>query len=130
VLAASGLELDVSLPNEPVEIMGDATRLSQVLGNLLQNATKFTPRGGRVTLSMARVGDHAELRVCDTGIGLSPELLPHLFEPFAQGPQASDRQPGGLGLGLSLVKGLVELHGGTVHAHSDGLGKGTELRVR
>jgi two-component system CheB/CheR fusion protein len=109
---------------------GDRTRLAQVVGNLLQNAAKFTPGGGSVRLALAIVGTAAEVRVRDSGIGIEPELLPHLFEPFRQVDSTLARSQGGLGLGLALVKELVGLHGGTVQATSDGKGTGTELTVR
>ncbi|HYG69930.1 MAG TPA: ATP-binding protein, partial [Anaeromyxobacteraceae bacterium] len=106
---------------------GDPTRLAQVLGNLLQNAVKFTPARGRVTVGVRTIDHHAELRVRDDGLGIDPRDLERMFEPFMQADR--DRTRGGLGLGLSLVKGLVELHGGTVLARSEGLGRGAELVV-
>jgi signal transduction histidine kinase len=108
---------------------GDETRLAQVIGNLLHNAAKFTPAGGRVEL-VVRAGDAAEIRVRDTGVGIPPQLLPHVFEPFTQAKQGLARSDGGLGLGLALVKGIVELHGGTVSAGSDGAGRGADVVVR
>ena len=122
------LSLTVDLPPHPVWVSGDATRLAQVLGNLLQNAAKFTPPGGTVNVSL-RGGARAILTVKDTGIGLSPSILPLVFEPFTQGDRSRDRSRGGLGLGLALVKGIVELHEGTVAAKSDGLRHGTEFTV-
>src|SRR5207302_10463087 len=103
----------------------------QVVGNLLQNAQKFTDRGGQVTVHVggAPEGTHAEVCVHDTGIGIEPALLPRLFETFMQGDSSLERSRGGLGLGLALVKGLVELHGGKVHAASAGLGRGAEFNV-
>jgi PAS domain S-box-containing protein len=128
-LEASGLSLTVNLPAEPVGIMGDRIRLSQVLTNLVQNAAKFTSAGGQVTVSVtADPGMHrAIVRVRDTGIGIAPEMLPHVFETFAQAEQSLDRSRGGLGLGLALVKGLVELHAGGVKATSPGIGRGSEF---
>jgi two-component system CheB/CheR fusion protein len=112
-----------------VWIDGDETRLVQCLGNLLHNALKFTPADGTVLLALAREEGQARLEVQDDGCGLDPALLPALFQPFSQGPQALDRRQGGLGLGLALVKGLVELHGGTVRAFSAGPGQGTRFTI-
>lgn len=128
-LAASQLEATLELPAEPVWGAADPTRLGQVLVNLLQNAMKFTDPGGKVSLSLARRGDIAEIAVRDSGIGLSPELISRLFEPFTQGDGSLERSRGGLGLGLALVKGLVELQGGRVTATSAGSGKGAEFIV-
>ncbi|HEX5715422.1 MAG TPA: sensor histidine kinase [Thermoanaerobaculia bacterium] len=119
----------LDLPPAEVWVHGDRTRLAQCLGNLLHNALKFTPEGGNVALALTVEGDLALLEVRDDGPGIDPGLLPALFEPFSQGPQPLDRGQGGLGLGLALVKGLTELHGGTVRAHSDGPGKGTVFTV-
>jgi PAS domain S-box-containing protein len=124
--------LQVHLAAEPLFVSADPVRLAQLVGNLLQNAAKFTGRSGRATVLTARDAqrDHAIVRVCDTGAGIPPEMLPHLFEPFMQADHTLDRSRGGLGLGLALVRGLVELHDGEVSAHSDGLGKGAEFTVR
>jgi CheY-like chemotaxis protein len=131
-LADAGLSCEVDVPEVPVWVEGDATRLVQVVGNLLHNAVKFTPKGGAVSVRLVGDGDRAEavLTVRDTGIGIEEEMLPQLFEPFAQADRTLDRSKGGLGLGLTLVKGLVELHGGEVHAASAGPGCGAELVVR
>jgi PAS domain S-box-containing protein len=110
-------------------IRGDPTRLGQVVGNLLQNAGKFTPPGGSVALSLATAGDSAEIHVRDTGIGIPPELLDHVFEPFVQAERSLARTQGGLGLGLALVKGIAELHGGAVRVASAGAGAGAEFVV-
>jgi signal transduction histidine kinase/ActR/RegA family two-component response regulator len=123
------LRLGFEAPETPVWIEGDATRLAQCLGNLLHNALKFTPAEGKVDVSLAAEGGTASLAVQDDGSGIDPDLLPSLFQPFAQGPQALDRSQGGLGLGLALVKGLVELHGGTVRAFSAGVGQGTRFTI-
>lgn len=123
------LELVVQLPAEPVIVDADATRLAQVIGNLLDNARKFTLEGGRISIAVAREDGRAVLRVRDTGSGIAPEVLPTIFEPFTQGQQTLARTEGGLGLGLALVKGLVALHGGEVRAHSAGQGQGTEIVV-
>ena len=108
---------------------GDPTRLAQVFANLLTNAAKYSPRGGAITIAGDRSGDRVCVRVRDTGIGISPSMLPRVFDQFVQERQALDRSAGGLGLGLSIVRSLVELHGGTVEAHSEGLGQGSEFRV-
>src|SRR5439155_13387115 len=105
-------------------------RMIQVLANLLNNAAKFTPKGGRVVLSVERDSTHAILRVSDNGIGIDPNKLPQIFEMFSQVGRPLDRPSSGLGIGLALVRTLVELHGGSVEARSDGPGKGTELIVR
>jgi signal transduction histidine kinase len=126
---AARIALHLDLPPVEVCVQGDRTRLAQCLGNLLHNALKFTPGEGNVALALTVDGDLANLEVRDDGPGIDPGLLPTLFEPFSQGPQSLDRGQGGLGLGLALVKGLAELHGGTVQAHSDGPGKGTVFTV-
>jgi PAS domain S-box-containing protein len=117
---------------EPVFVNADWNRLAQVVGNLLTNAAKFTGRGGHVSIAIATDGAarSAVVRVADTGVGMAPEMLSRLFQPFAQAETTLDRSRGGLGLGLALVKGLVELHGGEVSASSTGLGQGTEIVVR
>ncbi len=123
------IALRCTTPEAPVWIDGDKTRLAQCLGNLLHNALKFTPADGTVFVSLAVDGGQARLEVQDDGCGIDPALLPALFQPFAQGPQALDRRQGGLGLGLALVRGLVELHGGTVEAFSAGSGEGTRFTI-
>ena len=130
LMQARGLDLEAIVPAEPLWAEADPARLAQVIGNLLQNAARFTPRGGRVTLAMERVRGSAELRVRDTGAGMEPDLLERVFEPFVQADRSLARTEGGLGLGLALVKGITELHGGTVRAVSDGPGRGAELVVR
>jgi signal transduction histidine kinase len=125
-----GIVLSTSLPEHPVWASVDATRVAQLVGNLLQNAAKFTPAAGRVDLSLRSADGWAEIRISDTGAGIPPELLPSLFEPFMQGKQSLARTEGGLGLGLALVKGIVELHQGSVSAQSEGLGKGSVFTVR
>jgi signal transduction histidine kinase/CheY-like chemotaxis protein len=127
---AAGLVLAVEAPETPVWVSADWTRLSQVVGNLLQNALKFTDRGGRVSVAVRTDGSSAELSVRDTGVGIRSELLPCLFIPFMQADQGLARSRGGLGLGLALVKGLAELHGGTVAAESGGEGLGATFTVR
>jgi CheY-like chemotaxis protein/two-component sensor histidine kinase len=125
-----GHQLSVSLPTESMPIDGDPVRLAQVVGNLLTNAAKYTEPGGRISLTADRDGDTAVLRVRDTGIGIAPQMLPRIFELFVQVDHASTKAQGGLGIGLTLVKNLVEMHYGTVEARSDGLGKGCEFVVR
>ncbi|MEA2599515.1 MAG: hypothetical protein QOF89_507 [Acidobacteriota bacterium] len=131
-LKEASLDLDLDLPAGELCVRGDRLRLSQALSNLLQNAVKFTPPGGRIAVRAARVqGDRrAEITVRDTGAGIDPEELPYVFEVFSQGDHSLDRSRGGLGVGLAVVKGLVEMHGGEVAAHSEGLGKGAELSFR
>jgi PAS domain S-box-containing protein len=125
----AGREVAVTLPGHPVWVLGDATRLAQVLGNLLSNAAKFTPEDGKVAVSLRR-GARAELVVADTGLGIDADTLRRLFVPFTQADRSLDRSRGGLGLGLALVKSLVEMHGGTVSAESGGPGRGASFRVR
>jgi len=127
---SDGLELISKLPDDPVWTEADPVRLTQVVDNLLSNAVKYTSAPGRVTVGLERHDSQAVLRVRDTGHGIEPELLPHLFEPFRQGAQNLDRADGGLGIGLALVKRLVELHGGAVEAHSEGSDQGSEFVVR
>ncbi|MFN3652731.1 MAG: ATP-binding protein [Armatimonadota bacterium] len=134
-LDRGGLLVSVSLPEAPVGLVGDPVRLSQAVGNLIHNAIKFTDPGGRifVSLSVEPAGSdgasRAVLAVRDNGIGIAPDLLPRLFDTFSQADRSLDRSGGGLGLGLSLVKGLTELHGGTVEVESAGLGQGSEFRI-
>lgn len=131
-LAANGIDLVVDVPNKPVMMTGDATRLAQVFGNLLHNSGKFTPAGGNVTINIKldESTNTAVVRVADTGIGLDPQVISQLFEPFTQADQSLDREKGGLGLGLALVRGLIELHHGTVAAESAGVGQGSSFMVQ
>ncbi|AUX41322.1 uncharacterized protein SOCE26_027320 [Sorangium cellulosum] len=129
-LEASGLRLDLELPSEPLWVSGDPTRLSQVISNVLHNAGKFTDPGGRVAVALSAPAGSAVVRIRDTGIGLEPGTLSRMFDPFSQAERSLDRSRGGLGLGLALVKGLVELHGGTAWAESAGVGHGTEVVLR
>ena len=125
------LTFDIELAAHQIWIHGDAARLAQVVGNLLTNAAKFTPKGGRVTLTIDEIPPGtAAVRVRDTGVGIAKDLLPRLFEPFMQAESTLDRSKGGLGLGLALVKGVVEMHGGSVEARSEGPGGGTEFMVK
>lgn len=130
ILRIGELRLEVAVPEEPVWVWGDPTRLAQIVTNLLHNASKFTDRGGQVSVRVAprpEVGD-VLVEILDTGIGIDPVLLPHLFEPFVQVEGTRERSRSGLGLGLALVKGLVELHGGTVSACSAGPGRGAAFQ--
>ena len=125
-----GLHRHVEISAEPVWIDADAVRIEQVLTNLLTNAINNTPTGGRILVSLLGDGNDAVLTVEDTGVGISPELLPFIFDIFVQGDRTLDRAKGGLGIGLTLVRRLVELHGGTVGAASDGDGRGSRFTVR
>jgi PAS domain S-box-containing protein len=125
-----GLAFRTELPPGKILANADASRLTQVIGNLLHNAAKFTRRGDRVTLSLRSVDGGAEIRVRDTGAGIDPSVSPHVFDPFFQGQHTLARSEGGLGLGLALVKGITDLHGGTVRVESGGRGQGTEFLIR
>ena len=122
-------KLEVELPRNPLELEVDPLRLSQALSNLLTNAAKYTGPGGLIALIVSLKADELRMTVKDTGIGLNPQAIPQLFEMFSQVESAIDRAEGGLGIGLALVKGLVALHGGTVEAHSAGLGRGSEFTI-
>lgn len=122
-------QLSVSLPSESVWLEADPARLTQVLANLLNNAAKYTEPGGHVRLAAERQGSEVIIRVRDTGIGILPEMLPRIFESFVQGDHSIDRAQAGLGIGLTLAKSLVEMHGGRIDARSPGVGKGTEFVV-
>lgn len=127
----NGLSLEVRTTPDPVPVFGDPVRLAQMVGNLLHNAVKFSSPGGRTTVTLRTTSDgSAELRVVDRGIGIAPEFLEQVFEPFVQASGAIDRARGGLGLGLALVRSIAELHDGRVEVHSDGPGKGAEFVVR
>lgn len=121
--------LAIALPLHPVWLYADAARLEQVVVNLLTNAAKYTDEGGQIALTVAQEGDSVLLRVRDSGIGIAPELLPHIFDLFTQADRSLDRSQGGLGIGLCLVQRLVELHGGSVKAFSE-LGKGSEFVIQ
>jgi signal transduction histidine kinase/DNA-binding response OmpR family regulator len=130
LLEARGHQLNVTLPPECLRLEADPTRLEQILANLLSNAAKYTEPGGRIELAAERGGDDVVLRVKDSGIGIAAEMLPHIFDLFMQAEGSLDRSQGGLGIGLTLVRRLVEMHGGRVQAFSDGLGQGSEFVVR
>ncbi len=121
--------VDLSLPDSPVPVRGDATRLVQAIANILNNAAKYTPPAGVIQVSLAARGGRARVEVRDNGSGMPPELLPSVFELFTQGARTLARSQGGLGLGLALVKKLVDLHGGEVAAHSDGVGQGSMFSI-
>lgn len=129
LIEARGHRLALRMPDDAVVVSGDQMRLVQVLANLLNNAAKYTPAGGAITLAMERSGALVEVTVSDTGIGMTPDMVAHAFEPFMQAQRGSDRAQGGLGLGLALVKGLVELHDGKVACRSAGLGQGSSFSV-
>jgi PAS domain S-box-containing protein len=130
LVESSRHELTVSLPERPIYLQADVTRLAQVFSNLLNNGAKYTPAGGRIWLLAAVEGDQIEVRVRDTGIGISANSLPKVFEMFAQVDGSHERAQGGLGIGLTLVKRLVTMHGGSIEANSAGLGQGSEFIVR
>jgi len=123
-------ELVVNVEPQPMYIDGDLTRLTQIVGNILSNAVKYTDAGGRIELSAGSLGEQIEIRVRDNGIGIEPAVLPVVFDLFTQSSQLDGRGQTGLGIGLALARRLVEMHGGTVHAHSAGQGKGSEFTVR
>jgi PAS domain S-box-containing protein len=129
-LAAAGHELTVSLPPEPVHLDADLTRLAQVIGNLLHNSAKYTRRGGHVSITATRDGDQIVVAIQDDGVGIPAYALPNLFDMFSQVDRSIERSTGGLGIGLALVKGLVEMHGGTVEAESPGEGRGSTFTLR
>ena len=127
---AKNIQLQIALDSAISPIAGDPGRIQQIIWNLLTNAIKFTPRGGRVEVQLERIDSYVEITTRDTGRGIAPEFLPHVFERFRQSDSSSTRLHGGLGLGLSIVRQLVELHGGTVEAESPGEGAGTTVKVK
>lgn len=129
IAAAKGITLESDFEPGAGRLRGDPDRLQQVVSNLLSNALKFTRSGGRIAVTLRNVGGLTELAVVDTGQGIAPELLPHVFDRFRQGDNSTTRSTGGLGLGLALVREIVTLHGGTVSAHSAGLGQGARFTV-
>ena len=130
LIEQGGHQLTVSLPSQPVMVNADMIRMAQVFSNLLNNAAKYTEPGGRISISLQDYGDHAVVSVKDSGTGISAEMLPHIFEMFMQVDRNVPRSKGGLGIGLTLVKQLVEMHGGSIEARSAGLGHGSEFVVR
>ena len=130
LIEVQGHQLDVSVPQESLLLDADPVRLAQVIGNLLTNSAKYTEANGHIWLTARRDGAQAVLSVGDTGIGIAPDMLPHVFDLFVQADHASTKAQGGLGIGLTLVKNLVEMHKGMVEARSEGLGKGSEFLVR
>ena len=130
LMAEQRHELTVNMADEALEVEGDLTRLTQVLGNLLNNAAKYTDPGGSISVSARRVSTDVEIRVLDNGIGIPPELLPRLFQLFTQVDGAAHRAQGGLGIGLALVRQLIQMHGGSVTAYSQGPGHGSEFLIR
>jgi signal transduction histidine kinase len=127
---AKGIRIELKLEGAGASVVGDADRLQQVVWNLLANAVKFTPEGGVVTVGLSESKTHAEIRVSDTGIGIDSQFLPYVFDRFRQANTSRTRIHGGLGLGLAIVRHLVESHGGTVHASSSGGEKGATFVVR
>jgi signal transduction histidine kinase len=130
VIDAGRHALQVSQPQQPLHLDGDLTRLAQVFSNVLINAAKYTPPDGTIKLDVAADGAEAVVRVRDTGIGIAAEHMAQIFEIFGQVKSSLDRAQGGQGIGLSLAKGLIEMHGGTIEARSEGLGKGSEFVMR
>jgi PAS domain S-box-containing protein len=130
VVEARRHHLTVSTPEQPLRVVADLVRLTQVLTNILTNAAKYTPDGGRIALILEHDGTEAVVRVRDSGMGIAPELLPRIFDLFAQGQQGLDRREGGLGVGLALARRLMQLHGGSVTASSEGRGRGSEFVIR
>jgi PAS domain S-box-containing protein len=126
---AASHTLDMDIPSDPVWLEADSTRLSQVLSNLLTNAVKYTPNGGKLALFVTAQDSTVSIGVRDNGVGIPPDGLPHVFEMFSQVARHSSRSQGGLGIGLALVRSLVELHGGTVGVHSDGEGRGSTFTI-
>ena len=129
-IAAANQELSHAIPREPVFVDGDPVRLSQIFGNLLNNASKFTESGGRIRLTAECDGNEVVVSVIDTGVGIAPEMLPRVFEMFTQADRTIERAKGGLGIGLTLARRLTEMHGGSLTAASEGDGKGSIFAVR
>jgi signal transduction histidine kinase/CheY-like chemotaxis protein len=127
---AKRIEIGLEVEHSATLMRGDGDRLQQVFWNLLANAVKFTPKGGRISVRARRVDSDLEVVVQDSGVGISPAFMPHLFESFRQADAGGTRAPGGLGLGLSIARHIVELHGGTISASSEGIGKGATFQVR
>jgi len=130
IVAANNQRLEISFPPDPVFVQGDATRVAQVVGNVLHNAAKYTPEGGRITVSVATEGNKASISIKDTGCGIPAAHLANIFEMFQQVDQTLDRAQGGLGIGLTLAKRLIEMHGGSIEATSPGPGQGSEFVIK
>jgi len=128
VREAKSIRLELSL-EAPISIQGDANRIQQVVGNLLSNAVKFTPEGGTVEVRLTSADSKAQVVVTDSGVGVDPQFLPHMFEPFQQGDRTTTRRESGLGLGLAIARRLVEMHGGTISANSEGRGRGATFTL-
>jgi len=130
-LSAQSKSIEIQTTFEPTlgKVVGDPSRLRQVVWNLLSNAVKFTPEGGRVRICLQQVGSQAQIQVSDTGKGIAPDFLPYVFDYFRQADHSTTRAVGGLGLGLAIARYLVELHGGTIQAHSSGVGQGATFTV-
>jgi signal transduction histidine kinase len=129
-IEAARHKLDISLPAEPITLQADLVRLAQVVANLLNNAAKYTDPGGSISIAVRREAGDAVISVRDTGVGITADMLPNIFDMFAQGSRTLERAQGGLGIGLTLSRNLVELHGGRIEARSDGAGRGAEFIVR
>jgi signal transduction histidine kinase/ActR/RegA family two-component response regulator len=129
LIAGNNQRLELALPDEPIFVRGDATRISQVIGNVLHNAAKYTPERGEIAVNMAREGATARISIRDTGCGIPAELLSSIFEMFQQVDQTLDRAQGGLGIGLTLARRLIEMHGGSISAQSAGSGHGSEFVI-
>ncbi|MEO7150677.1 MAG: ATP-binding protein, partial [Burkholderiaceae bacterium] len=129
LISAQSQQLTLALPELPIYVDGDPIRLEQVVSNLLHNAAKYTPEGGAIGLSARALGERVEIRVEDTGVGIAAEMLPHIFDLFTQNERSLNRSQGGLGIGLTVVRSMVELHGGSVQAFSPGSGRGSAFVV-
>src|SRR5262249_21289926 len=128
--AVKGVALRAAIEGQGGMVIGDGSRLEQAIGNLLSNAVKFTSEGGRIEARLGRAGGQIEITVSDTGIGIKPQFLPHVFERFRQADSTYTRKYGGLGLGLAIVRHIVEMHGGGVSASSPGKGRGATFKIR
>jgi two-component system, sensor histidine kinase len=123
-------EIVESIPDTALCVEADRVRLAQVFGNILTNAAKYTPAGGRIEITVARTDPDAEISIRDNGTGMAPEVLPTIFDTFARAPHSQEQDGDGMGIGLTIVKRIVEMHGGSIIARSDGIGQGSEFIVR